>query len=122
VPSSGCPENYSPVCGANGGTYGNAYEAMRAQTSVVHEGPCESGEGMNCDPRDMNGACGDSGRLYCRDTCPFCDDSIFRCTQNGACVLDLDCPAGLPLPPVACPNGQTWVLQCVNHACRYSCQ
>jgi hypothetical protein len=39
-----CTEQYQPVCGCNGTTYGNACSARQASASVLHEGACA------CDP------------------------------------------------------------------------
>ncbi|MGF1510072.1 MAG: Kazal-type serine protease inhibitor domain-containing protein [Myxococcota bacterium] len=41
-----CPDVWSPVCGCDGETYGNACEAQAAGTDVVHGGPC--GEPPRC--------------------------------------------------------------------------
>ena len=35
-----CPDNYAPVCGKDGHTYGNACEAGVAGVEVRREGPC----------------------------------------------------------------------------------
>jgi hypothetical protein len=39
-----CPEVYSPVCGCNGQTYGNACEAKAAGVTVEKTGKCPGGE------------------------------------------------------------------------------
>ena len=36
-----CPKNVAPVCGKNGGTYGNTCMAKCAKTTVASKGPCK---------------------------------------------------------------------------------
>ncbi len=40
IPTGGCPENYSPVCGCDGITYGNKCEADAAAVSIDYLGEC----------------------------------------------------------------------------------
>jgi hypothetical protein len=119
-PGIACPENYSPVCSTTGQTYGNACELSRAQGTLLHNGECLPGEGLDCGINGMQ-QCGTSGNLYCRDACPICDAWVMRCTKVGVCVYDTDCPAGAPPPPVACPDGSNPRASCVSHACQYAC-
>jgi hypothetical protein len=121
VPDTICPQNYSPVCATNGATYSNDCEAMKANATIAHAGECLPGEGLGCNPGDPN-SCGPSGNMYCRGGCPFCDSFDFACMQKGACVMDFDCPAGEPPPPMTCMVGQSVHVSCVNHACQYTCQ
>jgi hypothetical protein len=45
-----CPENYSPVCGCDGTTYGNTCGAQAAGVNVAHTGPCSDPgcDGISC--------------------------------------------------------------------------
>jgi hypothetical protein len=45
-----CTQEYRPVCGCDGKTYGNACEAARAGVSLDHQGKCKSPEELARDP------------------------------------------------------------------------
>ena len=126
--STGCPAIYLPVCAATSDrfldprTFGNPCEAQQANSEILHMGECLAGEGLNCGTIGTPQGCGPGTELYCRDACPECDADLRRCTKKGACVLDLDCPAGLaPAPPISCMNGGTSSLRCVDHGCVQRC-
>ena len=123
-----CPALYAPVCASTSTrfldprTFGNACEAGAANAIVVHQGVCRPGEGLNCGSLGTPQGCGPGVELYCRDACPECDTDLRRCTMKGACVIDLDCPAGLtPSPPISCPGGSASRERCENHACVQRC-
>lgn len=94
-----CPQNYVPVCGANGKTYGNACSAACAQQPVRHDGEC----GIAGDP------CGTLLGLSCKaeNKCrygasqfmpPF-PDASGACVAGTYCDAAADC-AGLAHPAV----------------------
>lgn len=127
-PTGACPAVYMPVCGAflergtAPRTFGNKCEAESWGAIVLHEGACEAGEGLNCGSLGPSPGCGPGTELYCRDACPECDADLRRCTAKGTCVLDFDCPAGLPAPPPrVCANGMVSALRCVSHQCVQVC-
>lgn len=126
--SMACPAVYRPVCATtttrflDPRTFGNSCEAGLAMATVIHDGPCLPGEGLNCGFIGMPQGCGPGTELYCRDACPECDADLQRCTKKGVCITDFDCPAGLPAPPPhTCSNGTQSVLRCVDHACVQRC-
>lgn len=123
-----CPAVYAPVCGTTSDrfldprTFGNSCEAGVANATVIHQGACLTGEGLNCGSLGTPQGCGPGTALYCRDACPECDADLRRCTKKGVCITDLDCPAGLPpSPPITCGNGTLSSERCVNHACVQRC-
>ncbi|MBM4781250.1 MAG: hypothetical protein GQE15_26490 [Archangiaceae bacterium] len=122
VPCGTCPAVVAPVCAqlsrGDARTFQNRCQATSAGATVIHDGSCIRGEGLSCTSIGPGCAAG----TYCRDACPECDANLFRCTKIGACVNDLDCPAGGPeLPPLPCPGGMPAPTRCVNNACVRSC-
>jgi hypothetical protein len=126
VECSGCGTQVDPVCATNGSTYDNlCLLQRRTSNQLLHTGACLPGEGIYCDGpagQLLDGGCGPSGTMYCRKSCPngtSCGYS--QCTQNGACVRDSDCPAGLNPPTPADCDGGTPVMRCVSNACVSAC-
>lgn len=122
IPCGICPAVIDPVCAQLGRgdarTFQNRCHATTGGATVIHAGACVRGEGLSCTSTGPGCAAG----TYCRDACPECDADLRRCTKSGACVADLDCPAGLtPPPPMPCPNGTPAPLRCENNACVRSC-
>ena len=122
-----CTKIYSPVCSTDYATFPNLCELGVAGATLLHTGACLPGEGLSC--ASVSGgntpACGNSGRFYCRDTCPQCDSafSLMRCTQLGACVYDWDCTAQIIIPPTPpLPDAGTTVGKCVNNLCQFTVQ
>jgi hypothetical protein len=109
-----CPQNYDPVCGVNGHTYGNGCSAGCASVSVAHAGEC----GITGD------SCGTMFGLSCLDgfKCRFgtsqydypYPDAGGSCVAANYCDAPADCAA---LPHIAVPG--TWgcdVNACAWHA------
>lgn len=79
VPDQGCActEQYEPVCGVDGTTYGNACMAGCAGVSIAHKGECGA---ISCGPN----TCTD-GLVCCNASCGICTKPGMFCTQQ-ACL------------------------------------
>jgi hypothetical protein len=120
---SGCPATVDPVCALNGSTYDNECLLQVQQTKLLHMGACLPGEGIEClGSFGLDGGCGPSGQLYCRDQCGGAAScSVGACTKKGACEIASDCEKAMDGPPPPCDAG-TPAFACINGACTGICQ
>lgn len=96
-PPGGCPENFDPVCGCDGVTYGNRCEAAQRGVSVAFPGECPGG-----------GEC--KSNLECGPG-QFCARNFEQCEEPGVCSPRPEvCPA--VFDPVCGCDGLTYGNKC----------
>jgi hypothetical protein len=138
----GCPENYAPVCGVDGQTYGNACEANVAHVAVAYEGECNAdgrcmsnrdcADGLVCDPYEYTcrpacavdclryePVCGTDGRTYgCGEADATCNGVRVayegECRDDERCSANADCGDGEVCFPPSMTCESACEIQCLR--------